>query len=231
MDPAAEAYYSWSPYNYVGGNPIKRVDTDGMFWDAVIDAAFILYDVGEMAYDYATTGSVSAVSTAALSADLVSLAIPFATGGGLGVRLGAEATEQVAKQVTKEVASEAGEKVVKEAAQEGGEKATRMVENAKTGKDFEKKVAGTLDGPKAEQVTIEAADGTRTKVDFVQNKGGQVSLTEAKGSATAPLTKNQKSAHPQISESGGTVRGNKGQDIGLPAGTKIPPTNVEIVRP
>lgn len=32
MDPMAEKYSSLSPYEYVGGNPIIRVDPDGMDW-------------------------------------------------------------------------------------------------------------------------------------------------------------------------------------------------------
>ena len=35
QDPQAESYY---PYNYVGGNPIIRVDENGEFWGAVIGA-------------------------------------------------------------------------------------------------------------------------------------------------------------------------------------------------
>lgn len=53
----------------------------------------------------------------------------------------------------------------------------------------------------------------------------------AKGSQTAPLTKGQKAAHPQIETTSGTVRGNKGAEIGLPAGAKIPPTKVNVIRP
>lgn len=69
-------------------------------------------------------------------------------------------------------------------------------------------------------------------MDFVQkNDEGKPILTEAKSSPTAPLRKNQKTAHKEISETGGTVKGNKGTDIGLPAGTKIPPTNVNVIRP
>ena len=32
IDPLAEEYYSWSPYVYVGNNPIKRIDPNGMDW-------------------------------------------------------------------------------------------------------------------------------------------------------------------------------------------------------
>ncbi|MEM0941989.1 MAG: RHS repeat-associated core domain-containing protein [Bacteroidota bacterium] len=36
IDPLSEIYYEWSPYNYVGGNPVKRTDEDGAFWNNVI---------------------------------------------------------------------------------------------------------------------------------------------------------------------------------------------------
>ena len=38
IDPRADAYFSWSPYNYVGGNPIIRIDENGEFWNYAIGA-------------------------------------------------------------------------------------------------------------------------------------------------------------------------------------------------
>ena len=37
VDQLAEIYYSWSPYNYVGNNPIFRIDPDGRYWDSKKD--------------------------------------------------------------------------------------------------------------------------------------------------------------------------------------------------
>jgi RHS repeat-associated protein len=32
IDPKVEKYYAYSPYNYVGGNPIRRIDRNGEDW-------------------------------------------------------------------------------------------------------------------------------------------------------------------------------------------------------
>jgi RHS repeat-associated protein len=36
IDPLAENYYPYSPYNYVGGNPIVKIDENGEFWNYVL---------------------------------------------------------------------------------------------------------------------------------------------------------------------------------------------------
>ncbi|MCL9807417.1 hypothetical protein NAT51_17955 [Flavobacterium amniphilum] len=68
-------------------------------------------------------------------------------------------------------------------------------------------------------------------MDNVSTNNGKIALTEGKSSATARLTKNQKSGFPALEKKGGTVVGNKGTAQGYPAGTKIPPTKVDIKRP
>ena len=47
VDPHAENYYSWSPYVYVGNNPIKRTDLTGMDW-FIFDANSGAYTKGRV---------------------------------------------------------------------------------------------------------------------------------------------------------------------------------------
>lgn len=114
-------------------------------------------------------------------------------------------------------------------------KASVLSANRQRGADFEKTTKTKLESTGsqvAEQVTVKAADGTKTRLDFVTKNGqGNINCIECKSSATAPLTPNQKTAFPQIQQTGGTVVGNNGAGIGLPNGTTIPPTPVQVVRP
>ena len=214
-DPLCEKYYNISPYAFCNDNPVRFIDPTGEFpIETIWDIGNVLYDVGAAVVNHIKGDHQAAKANwVDLGLDAGAMLIPYVPAG----------TSKVLKAGVK------GGKALDKATDAG--KAARMTENAAKGKAFEKQVGESLGKNKASQVTIEAADGTRTKVDFVQKNDGKVTLTEAKGSQTAPLTPNQKKAHPQIEQSGGTVRGNKGSSIGLPNGEKIPPTKIEIIRP
>lgn len=54
VDPLADKYPWISPYAYCGWNPIKNIDKDGRFPDAIWDALWIAYDIASVAYDHYT---------------------------------------------------------------------------------------------------------------------------------------------------------------------------------
>ncbi len=72
---------------------------------------------------------------------------------------------------------------------------------------------------------------SKVRLDNVSMNSGKIALTDAKSSATAPFTKNQKVGYPALKTSGGVVVGNKGASSGYPSGTVIPPIKVDIKRP
>jgi RHS repeat-associated protein len=96
----------------------------------------------------------------------------------------------------------------------------------------------------AEQVTIEPFTSApvpgqplpptapEVVLDTVQQQRltGATKLLDAKSSPTASLTPNQTVGYPLVEQFGGVVRGQAGGAV-LPAGTVLPPTNVQIVRP
>jgi hypothetical protein len=105
--------------------------------------------------------------------------------------------------------------------------------NKKQGKAFEEKSYGEYSKTKPEaarEVTVKTDSGVKTRIDMMgRDTDGEISCVECKSSDTAPLTKNQKAAFPEIEKSGATIVG-KGKP-GFPGGSRIPPTRVEILRP
>lgn len=110
---------------------------------------------------------------------------------------------------------------------------TQLEKNKAAGAEFEDK---TYDGfseemeESAQQVTIKTESGTRTRLDMIgRDSNGDIACVECKASETAPLTRNQKQAFPEIERGGGVIVG-KGKP-GFPGGTALPPTRVDVVRP
>ena len=107
--------------------------------------------------------------------------------------------------------------------------------NVKQGKLFEEKEfhkSVSENGGGETQLTVEAQDGTRVRLDYVfknPKNPEDVIIREFKSSPTAPLTKNQKVAYPLIEQSGAKVVG-AGKGVFVP-GLSLPPTRIEIIRP
>ena len=216
VDPLANEYPDTNPYAYCAWNPIKYIDPNGKVLDIAWDIANIVLDIYSLQSNISQGNVADAViDGAGLLLDVAAAALPFVPGGA-GTALKAYRTADKVKDAVN------AQKVTK---------STRVLENAKKGADFERKVGEKLGKNTASQVTIEVKDGTKTRMDFVSIEDGNIKLTEAKSSATAPLTQNQRTAHPQIEQYGGTIKGNNGNSVGLPNGTDIPPTKVDIVRP
>lgn len=113
-------------------------------------------------------------------------------------------------------------------------KAEILAENRANGKAFESEQIDVIKkkwGIAVEQITIRTNSGTKTRVDTMGiDKQGNIRMAEFKSSATAPLTKNQKIAFPEIYNSGGVVVG-KGKGM-FTEGYKIPTgIEIEIIRP
>ncbi len=113
-----------------------------------------------------------------------------------------------------------------------GDDAAQVTQNAAKGKAFENKFAAELEADGwtvSREVTLETAGGARTRMDIVAKRDAALRCVECKSSATAPLTRGQELAHPQIAATGATVVG-RGKPA-VPGGTQLPPTKVEIIRP
>ena len=79
------------------------------------------------------------------------------------------------------------------------------------------------------EITVRTQSGAKTRLDWVTKDSGTIGCVECKASATARLTPGQTAAHPEIAQTGATVVG-KGKP-GVPGGTVIPPTQVQVRRP
>ncbi|WP_240795791.1 pre-toxin TG domain-containing protein [Bacillus pacificus] len=107
--------------------------------------------------------------------------------------------------------------------------------NRTSGDKFEAELKSSLEDTGeyqtvVKQLTLETPSGIKTRVDLaaIGKENSKINLYEAKASLTAPLTKNQKAAFPEIEKYGAIVK-RKGKPP-LVGGTEIPPSKVEVVR-
>jgi len=227
---------SQSPYSSMGNNPISRNDALGdedeaccqELWDRVSNN---FHQDVQRVKDFVSTALDNAKNNIeaghTIPQQLVTQALDnplsVVTGEGGPVGIVAEGLEATS------VAKTGGNIVETEVPQ--------VTKNAAQGKAWETQVTKDLASEGhdkiAEQVTVKPNDVKtgNVRLDNVSMKDGKIALTDAKSSATAPLTKNQKPGYPAIEKSGGVVVGDKGASQGYPAGTVIPPTKVDIRRP
>lgn len=112
-------------------------------------------------------------------------------------------------------------------------KAAQLAANAEIGKAAEAALEAKLAKSGVEvgsQITLETKSGVRVRPDFLTRdpETGAIGCIECKASDSAGLTINQRTGYPEIRTSGATVVG--AGKPGFPGGTRLPPTDVEIVR-
>jgi RHS repeat-associated protein len=233
IDPLADEYVYNSPYAFSENKVTTHVELEGL--EAEWFERQVERDLRNVSSDnLSTTGLQQRVDARNASGSYMGqkvlpfviaatlqpeLSIPFMVGYLSGVPV-TPSPQAMSGTIASEAATIEGTSTIRQ--------------NAAKGQEFEKTVVSDLakEGHTnlAEQVTVKAGNGVKTRIDAVStNPNGQLALTEAKSSYTAPLTTNQKSAFPSIAQSGGVVVG-KGKPA-YPGGTIIPPTQVNIVRP
>ena len=83
-------FASLNLFAYCGNNPISRKDIGGYFWDIVFDVVSLCVSIIDVIKDPDDTWA-----WASLAADVVSLAVPFVTGGGAIVKAATKADDVV----------------------------------------------------------------------------------------------------------------------------------------
>lgn len=112
---------------------------------------------------------------------------------------------------------------------------SQLQKNKAAGDAYEKEIldkisSNTNNSEVVQQITVKTQSGVKTRIDIMHKDAntGNIQCVECKASQTAPLTKNQKVAFPEIAETGGVVVG-KGKHP-FTGGTIIPPTQIKIIR-
>ncbi len=86
---------SLNKYAYALNSPINYTDPTGEAVDIIVDAGFVVYDIGDIATSLLAGDGVSSGQLLALGGDLLGAAVPFLTGVGAAIRAGSHADDVV----------------------------------------------------------------------------------------------------------------------------------------
>jgi RHS repeat-associated protein len=233
IDGLAEKFAFMTPFQYASNNPIKNIDLDGLEGVAPPPPGEELEFNRE---EFEAEGMESESGLRSIEEDNPVSMAELLKNAEAFVKNASFVEEPLEGPVANPKTStiDPNKSVIESIPKGAG---LRLLENKKQGKDFEGTVTNSLKETGhtniAEQVTVKpnVQGAKNVRLDNVSTKQGAIKLTDAKSSSGAGMTKNQKPGYPAIGKYGGTVVGNKGAAQGYPAGTKIPPTKVDIIRP
>ena len=159
VDPLAEKYYPYSPYNYCLDNPVKNIDPDGRAVETGWDIFNVGLDITSLSHNV-INGNVGAavVDGLCLVADVAATAMPFVPGGA-GAAVKAARTAEKAVNATKSVGKSAETAKMAQLRQKAeiGQEAHRQIE-----REIVKNNPGAV-----KEKTIDLASGQRVRKDVV----------------------------------------------------------------
>jgi len=202
VDPLAEKYYAWSPYNYCASNPIKFVDPNGRgietAWDIfniILGAKSLGDNISAGNYGAAVADGVGVVLDAAAAL------LPFVPGG---VSSGIKAARNVDNLADAVSTSTKSDNIVS---------GLKNADAIKEGKDFERAefAKAVSEGKDVKgQIYLVPLNGegnkkgNRTIVDqLIRNEDGTFYIVETKLRSSTNLSKGQRKAKKHIEEGNG----------------------------